>query len=212
MKNIKHVHSYGTCSNSYKTQNRYFLKMDGTDNSPKEMRFLAKMVSDNPDNKDREFSIIFSLIDDDIKVWENQTDGFVKGFVYKSPYTKEKKGKPDFSQMFIGSHPIINGVTYDLYDAPEITFQIMEQHTKEFPFMDVNLITEKLRKYSKQLREEFKKVLIPETDRVRLEDARKILTNCEANLNPNEVIALVRKFRFYKTQTYSFHELLAFIG
>ena len=175
------------------------------------MRFLAKMVSDDPNNKDREFSVIFSLVDDEIKVWENQTDGFGKGFVYKSPY-QLKRGKPDYSPMYVGSIVNINGVKYELYDAPENSYETMESHPEEFPFMDTKLIAKKLKPYYTPLKNEFKKCIIPETDRVLLEDATEIITKCEAHLNKSEVIAVVRKFRFYKTKTYSFEELLTYIA
>ena len=185
--------------------------IDGTDNGPKEMRFLAKMVSDNPDNKDREFSIIFSLLTDEIKVWENQSDGFDGGFVYKSPYAL-KRGKPDFAPMFLGSIVTINGIKYELTGAPENTYEIMEQNLNIFSQMDANKIIPKLRKYSRTIKEEINKCIIPGTDRIKLEDANRILTNCEANLSKNEVLAMVRKFRFYKTQTYSYHDLMAAIA
>lgn len=175
--------------------------------NPKELRFLAKMVSDNPDNRDREFSIIFSLVDDDIKVWENQSNGFDGGFVFKSAHDR-KRGTPEFAKMYIGSKLKINGVEYELTSAPECTFDAMEKDPIKYPQMNVEIILRKLKPYKGKLETDFEKCLIPETDRIKLEDATDVLEKCEANLNKNEVIAIVRKYRFYKTKTFLFNQLL----
>ncbi|EAY20072.1 RIB72 protein, putative [Trichomonas vaginalis G3] len=172
-----------------------------------ELRFLAKMISKNPDNDKREFSVIFSLVNDEVKVWENKTDGFDGGFVYKAPHIRPK-APPHYNDMYIGANVEINHVVYKLYGAPENTYEIMEAYSDDFPRSDLTVIIPKLKPIKSKLQEDMMQKLIPDTDRIKLTDAENILQHCGVELCEQEIISIIRRYRFFMTKTFSVQEFI----
>jgi len=87
--------------------------------------YLARMVSDNPEDADRRFTIEFFLADDTLRVFEQsmRNSGFVAGkFLDRN---KVKNGdtatwfKP--SDFFVGATIRINGFRFELLEADEST-------------------------------------------------------------------------------------------
>lgn len=117
-------------------------------NTPKEqiaeLIFTAKLDSEDQENKDREFVIRLSILDDEIKIWENETAGFRGGFFYKSPRYREKS-KFDPSKAYIGSRLTVNLYTFILVDAPDSTLNYMESQPDTFPYSDLSIVLEKVR-------------------------------------------------------------------
>lgn len=174
----------------------------------KELRFLAKMISDNPDNDKREFSVIFSLVDDEVKVWENKTDGFDGGFVYKAPHYRPK-APPRYQDMYIGAKVDINRVIYKLYGAPENTYEIMEVDPDNFPMCDLTLITNKLRPIKEKLESDMMEKIITDTDRARVSDVEHIFEQCGVELTQQEIVSIVRRYKFFNTKTFNVNEFLS---
>lgn len=175
------------------------------------LHFSAKLISDDPNNADRKFIVTFSLEDDEIKVWEVQTDGYRGGMFYKSPHYRDE-GKPKFSEMFIGSTITVNGASFELLDAPDTTFERMEKQVDDFPFSDLSIIFEKLRKnFNKEKLENiFKEKCIPGTQRIKKSDYSEILSQNDFGLNKHEIITLYRRFKFYSTDTFDSGEMVKY--
>ena len=154
-----------------------------------EISFSAKMLSENILNKDRQFIIKFSLIDDEIKIWEIPTEGFSGGFYFKTSHIRNKN-LPNYSIMFISSIININGINFEIINAPESTLQFMESQTSNFIVSDLFNIIQKISKLNikKKLEEEFFKKDLKNFTRISLLDTKLILKNNFNNiLNLHEI-------------------------
>lgn len=174
-----------------------------------ELIFAAKMISNEPENKDRSFVIRFSTEDDEIKIWENEMSGFRGGFFYKSPHYRNK-GPFDPSIAYLGSEITINLTKFQLIDAPDITFNLMESQPEKYPFSDLNRVCEKLRelKSPEELQNLFKKYDKDNIGRILLSDALKLFKEEFPELNDQEIKTVMRRYRFYNTNRFDYSDLL----
>jgi hypothetical protein len=183
----------------------------GGDKDPNaELIFTAKLISDDSLNENRDFVVRFSLTSDEIKVWENDSPGFREGFFYKSPHHRAP-GKFDPSVAYIGAQVTINMAKFLLVGAPESTLNFMEASPDNFPISDLSLIMQKLRLKltAEQVRPLFLEFDIEKIGRILTSDAFKVLGRPEFGLSRHEQITVTRRYRFYKTDRFTYEDFLS---
>ncbi|NXC38118.1 EFHC2 protein, partial [Penelope pileata] len=133
-----------------------FMEKDRTALESNTLRFLAKLVTDNPIDKDRKFVICYFLSDDTISVFEHiqQNTGILGGKFLekgriKKPGQELFKSEPSeyfkAQDLFIGARVCFHGHNFLLVDADEYTINYMEKHANEFAVADAGYIFKKLK-------------------------------------------------------------------
>lgn len=178
--------------------------------SIQDLVFSAKIISDDPNFRDRKFSIIFSMNNDSIKVWEKESDGFKGGFFFKTPRTNVT-GKFNPNITFIGNIIEINHTSFLLTDAPESTLNYMESQPDLFSVTDLLCIVNKLHECTtkEELLNKFQQIDKNSVNQVNLDEAEKIFS--QTNLNPHEIRTLIRRYRFYNTKWFLYSDFFAIL-
>lgn len=179
------------------------------DPSLPELVFEAKMESDDPNNADRTFIIRFSQDDDEIKIWENPSDGYNGGFFYVSPRGRPKK-PADPSLPYLGNSITVNGVTFILTEASDSTFNAMEARSDVYPFSDLSTVVQEINKAINKtdLESKFKELDTEKTERIPLEMAKKALEELLPAFNRHQIATILRRYRYYMTNLFAYGEFL----
>ncbi|KAM6985038.1 EF-hand domain-containing family member C2 [Aplochiton taeniatus] len=173
------------------------------------LRFVGKMESSNPVNRERLFVISFYLSDDSITVYEPpQRNSGVLGGQFLERGRVKKPGQELFKSemskyfsaqdLFVGARLNINSRIFLLVDADEYAFNYMEQHAEEFPRANMGAIISKLRSIPEAKQREIKQFLSlsdpGNTGLIPYEPFRGLLVGLECGLSEHEVMMLGRCF------------------
>ncbi|KAJ0070118.1 hypothetical protein NL108_002431, partial [Boleophthalmus pectinirostris] len=134
------------------------------------LNFVAKMVTDNPVDKDREFIISFYLSDDTISVFERtQRNSGVLGGKFLERGRVKKPGQELYKSavskyftaqdFYVGAVLCLNNHNFQLTDADEYTFNYMGKYAEEFAIANVGTILSKLRSIPEDKQKEIKTFL-----------------------------------------------------
>ncbi|XP_076666414.1 EF-hand domain-containing family member C2 [Andrena cerasifolii] len=130
------------------------------------LRFRARMVSNVPLNKDRQFIIRIFLMDDGISIFEltKRNSGFIRGsFQGKMQVMLPNQEiltskKPDYykpADFYIGARVNLNEFIFEITSADVYALRYMEIHCDKFPQANVKLIMRKLRQILTPVYKEF---------------------------------------------------------
>lgn len=101
------------------------------------LRFLAKFVDPQFQDKDRIFAICFYLADDTVSIFEkfSRNSGFASGrFLNRGKYVNEASGQYFAARDFgVGKTYVINKFHFTTYDADEYAMAYMESDNNQFP-------------------------------------------------------------------------------
>uniref|UniRef100_A0A3B4AFN7 EF-hand domain-containing family member C2 n=1 Tax=Periophthalmus magnuspinnatus TaxID=409849 RepID=A0A3B4AFN7_9GOBI len=171
------------------------------------LNFEAKMVTENPVDKDRVFIISFYLRDDTISVFEKiqKNSGVLGGaFLQRGRVKKPGQDQSQRSQYFtaqdfyVGAVLCLNKRNFQLIEADEYTLNYMEQHADEFARADVGSILSKLRSISDDKQREIQTFLTLSDPSgsgfIHYEPFRGLLMGLECGLSEHEVLVLSRCF------------------
>ncbi|XP_065533163.1 EF-hand domain-containing family member C2 isoform X2 [Lathamus discolor] len=133
-----------------------FLEKDRIGMESNILRFLAKLITDSPIDKDRKLIISYFLSDDTISVFEHvQRNSGMHGGKFlergriKKPGQELFKSEPSeyfkAQDLFVGARVCFHGHNFLLVDADEYTLNYMEKHANEFSVADVGVILKKLK-------------------------------------------------------------------
>ncbi|XP_075287045.1 EF-hand domain-containing family member C2 isoform X2 [Opisthocomus hoazin] len=133
-----------------------FMEKDRSGMESNILRFVAKLITDSPVDKDRKFIISYFLSDDTISVFEHkqQNTGILGGKFLergriKKPGQELFKSEPSeyfkAQNLFVGARVCFHGHNFLLVDADEYTFNYMEKHANEFSMADIGVILKKLK-------------------------------------------------------------------
>ncbi|XP_063811697.1 EF-hand domain-containing family member C2 isoform X1 [Pseudophryne corroboree] len=142
-----------------KPPQRDFIKFMEKDRNGLEsniLRFVAKLISDNPIDKERKFIISYFLSDDTIVVFEPpQRNSGILGGKFLERCRVKKPGQELFksemseyfkaADLFVGARVNFHGYNFILVDADEYVFNYMEKNVNEFPMANIASIKSKLR-------------------------------------------------------------------
>jgi len=133
-----------------------FMEKDRRGLDSNVLRFLARMDTDKPIDKDRRFIISYFLSDDTILVFEPpvRNSGIIGGkFLERGrikkpgqmPYSTELSEYYMAPDLHVGACVSFNKHKFVLIDADEYAFRYMEEHSFEFAKSNLTTIIEKIR-------------------------------------------------------------------
>ncbi|NXL33731.1 EFHC2 protein, partial [Glaucidium brasilianum] len=202
-----------------------FMEKDRSGMESNILRFLAKLVTDSPIDKDRKFIISYFLSDDTISVFEHteQNTGILGGKFLergriKKPGQELFKSKPSeyFSgeNLFVGARVCFHGHNFLLVDADEYTFNYMEKHANEFSVADIGVILKKLKDVTELRSQEIRQVFAatdPEhTKVIKYEPFRDLIVSItDGVFSEHEIRTLGRYYSVREEYEMDLHFLLA---
>jgi hypothetical protein len=118
----------------------------------KVLRYLAKMITDKPEDSAREFVISFFLADRTIMISEppKRNTGIVGGPFLKRLLAKDlSENKADVlteGHFFVGAVLAVGGHLFSVADTDSGTLEYMEEHPERFAYSDFPLVVERVAK------------------------------------------------------------------
>ncbi|KAM4045618.1 EF-hand domain-containing family member C2 isoform 1-T1 [Anomaloglossus baeobatrachus] len=157
-----------------------FMEKDRNGLDSNVLRFVAKLITDNPIEKERTFIVSYFLSDDTISVFEPlQRNSGIMGGKFLERCRIKKPGQELFKcemseyfkaeDLFVGSRVNFNGHKFILVDADEYVFRYMEKNVQEFPMADIASIMSKLRSIGESNSREIKQQFVANDPRNRNE-------------------------------------------
>jgi len=180
------------------------------------LRFLAKLISDNPSDEERKFMVSFYLRDNAVQVYEiagkntgRQSSKFIEKQRIKNPYSKTYYSEKDFVP---GNVIYVNKFIFKLLECDEYTRKYMRDNPEIFHDSNVNTIVGKIKgKVQNENYDDFLvkmlSVIDPQgTNFASLEDIHKGFTQLGIILSEMEVMSLIGSLR-KKGNYYSMEDL-----
>lgn len=119
------------------------------DESTQVLNFAAKLISDYPEDRRRQFMVSYFLCDKTMAIYEKQVpnSGFRAGKFLQRTRVRNPETKAFFepSAFYVGARIHVSGRIFELFDAAPHTFCLMEAHSEDFPDADLPKIVENLK-------------------------------------------------------------------
>ncbi|XP_015218867.1 EF-hand domain-containing family member C2 isoform X1 [Lepisosteus oculatus] len=174
------------------------------------LRFVGRMVSDNPIDSERKFIISFYLSDDTISIFEppQRNSGMIGGKFLERGRIK-KPGQELFKSqcseyfkaedLYVGARVCFNNQEFQLVDADEYVFSYMEQHAEEFPKGNIGTIISKLRSITepkmKEIKQSFMMIDPENTGEIAYEPFRNLLMDMAGGgMSEHEIMTIGRHY------------------
>ncbi|XP_010012212.1 PREDICTED: EF-hand domain-containing family member C2-like, partial [Nestor notabilis] len=202
-----------------------FLEKDRIGMESNILRFLAKLITDSPIDKDRKLIISYFLSDDTISVFEHaqRNSGILGGKFLergriKKPGQELFKSEPSeyfkAQDLFVGASVCFHGHNFLLVDADEYTLNYMEKHANEFSVADVGAILKKLKGITEPRSREIRQLFAatdPDHNKVIEYDAFRnlIVSITDGALSDHEMVTLGRYYGVKDEYEMDLHYLLA---
>ncbi|KFM10066.1 EF-hand domain-containing family member C2, partial [Aptenodytes forsteri] len=202
-----------------------FMEKDRSGMESNILRFLAKLVTDSPIDKDRKFIISYFLSDDTISVFEHiqRNTGILGGKFLergriKKPGQELFKSEPSeyfkAQNLFVGARVCFHGHNFLLVDADEYTFNYMEKHANEFSVADVGVILKKLKDIaeprSREVRQVFAATDPEHTKVIEYDPFRNLIVSItDGAFSEHEIMTLGRYYSVQDEYEMDLHFLLS---
>ncbi|XP_053560606.1 EF-hand domain-containing family member C2 [Bombina bombina] len=135
---------------------RKFMEKDRNGLESNVLRFVAKLDTDNPIDKDRKFILSYNLSDDTIVVFEPpQRNSGILGGKFLERCRVKKPGQEIFKSelseyfkaedLYVGARVNLQSHNFILVDADEYVFNYMEKNLNQFPMADLGTVVSKIR-------------------------------------------------------------------
>ncbi|XP_071993870.1 EF-hand domain-containing family member C2 [Engystomops pustulosus] len=187
-----------------------FMEKDRNGLDSNVLRFVAKLITENPIDKERTFIISYFLSDDTIAVFEplQRNSGIIGGkFLERCRVKKpgQELFKTEMSEyfkakdLFVGARVNFNGHKFVLIDADEYVFRYMEKNAYEFPMADIASIMSKLRNIVESSPREIKQHFVANDPRnsneMTYEAFRNVMVEiCDRKLTEHEIMTVGRHY------------------
>ncbi|XP_052530162.1 EF-hand domain-containing family member C2 [Tympanuchus pallidicinctus] len=188
-----------------------FMEKDRRGLESNTLRFLAKLATENPIDKDRKFVICYFLSDDTISVFEHTQRNtgilggkFLERSRIKKPGQELFKSEPSeyfkAQDLFIGARVCFHGHNFLLVDADEYTINYMEKHANEFAVADAGFIFKKLKDIaeprSREIRQVFAAADPQHTKVIEYDPFRNLIVSItDGAFSEHEIMTLGRHYR-----------------
>ncbi|XP_072708438.1 EF-hand domain-containing family member C2 isoform X1 [Ciconia boyciana] len=202
-----------------------FMEKDRSGMESNILRFLAKLITDSPIDKDRKFIISYFLSDDTISVFEHiqRNTGILGGKFLergriKKPGQELFKSEPSeyfkAQNLFVGARVCFHGHNFLLVDADEYTFNYMEKHANEFSVADIGVILKKLKDiagpHSQEIRQVFAATDPEHTKVIEYDPFRNLIVSItDGAFSEHEIMTLGRYYGVRDGYEMDLHFLLA---
>ncbi|OHT06166.1 hypothetical protein TRFO_25861 [Tritrichomonas foetus] len=170
------------------------------DENTQVLNFSAKMISDYPEDRRRQFVVSYYLCDKTMAVFEMQVpnSGFRAGKFLQRTRVRDPKTKQFFepSAFYVGAKIHVSGRNFELLDAAPHTLCLMEAHADDFPEADITTVIQNLinvcMQTTKSVRAIFEEKDPRKTGFVSIDDAKAIFKQFVPQITPHAVITLTR--------------------
>ena len=166
------------------------------------LNFKAKLISEHPEDRRRQFMISFFLCDNTMAIFEANVPN--SGFKAGKFLQRTRVRNPDTNQFFVaqafyvGAKIRASGRVFELLDAAPHTYNLMEARSDEFPVANIENVLNNLKSIlmsqTADLRAAFEKKDPVKCGYVLREEAEEILAPFTEKLIPHEVKTLLRAF------------------
>lgn len=186
-----------------------FMECDRRGLDSNVIRFLARMDTEKPIDKDRRFIVSYFLSDDTILVYEPpvRNSGILGGKFLERCRIKKPDQTPYSTQMseyyrapdlYVGALVSFNKHKFILIDADEYAFRYMEEHPQEFPKCNLQSILDKVRSKLNANRDDvrafFTRYDSSGAGVVEYDQFRQLLQQLDHTLTEQEIMSLARHF------------------
>uniref|UniRef100_A0A8D0GMK5 EF-hand domain-containing family member C2 n=1 Tax=Sphenodon punctatus TaxID=8508 RepID=A0A8D0GMK5_SPHPU len=202
-----------------------FMEKDRQGLESNMLRFLAKLLTNDPIDKDRKFVISYFLSDDTISVFEppQRNTGVLGGKFLergriKKPGQEPFKSEPseyyEAQNLFIGAKVCFHGHYFLLVDADEYAFNYMEKHANEFSVANINIILNKLKTIGEPRSREIKQIFAAtdpqHTQMIEYDTFRNLMVNiADGKLSEHEIMTIGRYYSVREESAMDINFLLA---
>ena len=196
----------------------FLFLLDMDDENTQVLNFSAKMISDYPEDRRRQFVVSYYLCDKTMAIFEMQVpnSGFRAGKFLQRTRVRDPKTKQFFepSAFYVGAKIHCSGRVFELLDAAPHTLCLMEAHSDEFPEADISNVIQNLigicQQTTRDIRALFEEKDTRKTGFVQVEDAKELFKQFVPQITPHAVLTLVRAFE-KDDGTYEYNLLLNYM-
>ena len=174
------------------------------------LNFKAKLISDHPEDRRRQFMISYFLCDNTMAIFEANVPN--SGFRAGKFLQRTRVRNPDTNQFFVaqafyvGAKIRASGRVFELLDAAPHTYNLMEARSDEFPVANIETVLTNLKNIlmsqTADLRAAFEAKDPVKCGYVLRDEAEEILAPFTEKLIPHEVKTLLRAFEDGNKFTY----------
>ncbi|XP_063300338.1 EF-hand domain-containing family member C2 [Pelobates fuscus] len=202
-----------------------FMEKDRNGLESNVLRFVAKLATDNPIDKERKFIISYFLCDDSVSVFEPpQRNSGIDGGKFLERCRVKKPGQELFKSelsdyfkaedLFVGARVKFNDHNFILVDADEYVFNYMEKNANEFPMADIIAIISKLRSIAEPRPREIKQLFAANdpgnSTEMAYETFRNILVDIsDKQLTEHQIMTIGRYYSVREKPEIDLNSLLA---
>lgn len=191
----------------------------------KALRFICRMIEDDvhvltPAERDRKFVLTYHLYDDTISVYEPplRNSGIIGGKflergVVRKPGSWQNYKAPEF---YVGAVVELNNRLFELTEADNFTYKVMEENPADFPFSDFRRVIDRLCSQAEgkgeELRTAFIDMDVDGSGHLNEEELHSALTSVDISLEKQEIITIIRHFDVNHDGRLSIEKLLSELG
>ncbi|EAY11807.1 hypothetical protein TVAG_458790 [Trichomonas vaginalis G3] len=166
------------------------------------LNFKAKMLSDYPEDRRRQFMISYYLCDKTMAIFEANVpnSGFRAGKFLQRTRVRNPETKKFFEPeaFYVGAKIQASGRVFELLDAAPHTFCLMEANSDQFPDADISSVVNKLSQVcmgqTKNLRPLFENYDKAKTGIVEKSEAEQVLSSFQPELSRHSIVTILRAF------------------
>lgn len=187
------------------------------DESTQILNFKAKLISDYPEDRRRQFMISYYLCDKTMAIFEAAVpnSGFRSGKFLQRTRVRNPETKQFFepSAFYVGAKIQASGRVFELLDAAPHTFCLMEARSDEFPDADISNVVDRIKQIcmsqTKNLRKLFEEKDVAAAGTISLEDAEAVLLQFVPKISKHAVKTVLRAFE--ENGRFNYNPLLNYI-
>ena len=187
------------------------------DENTQVLNFKAKMLSDYPEDRRRQFMISYYLSDKTMAIFEAAipNSGFRSGKFLQRTRIRNPATKQFYepSAFYIGAKIQAAGRVFELLDAAPHTFCLMEARADEFPDADLGSVISRIKQIcmgeTKDLRKLFEERDDSASGFISMADAEDVLSKFVPKISPHAVKTVLRAYE--NNGQFEYNPLLTFI-
>ena len=187
------------------------------ENDRKLLRYMARLDTTAPEDRDRIFVIKYYLADDTVGVFEppRKNSGIIGGKFLERTRIKKPQSHEYYSQsdFYTGATIEVTMFRFIIYQADEYTLSYMESDPESHPMSDMGYIAAQLgpeiAAKKEALAAEFAKYDGAGEGKVSYEVLQEVLASFGLELNDQALITLMRRFDLEKEGKVSYEQILS---
>lgn len=180
------------------------------------LKYMARLISDNPVDAARVFRITWYLDDDTLAVYEppQRNSGVLGGaFARRNKYKNSDTGEYfKCSDFFVGAQVAINSHRMEIESADDYSMKHMETSASQWPFSSIDFVLrtlkDKLQDASRSLRTMFRKYDLDKSQTITIDEFEEMLLAYSLGLPKQASITVFRAFDVDGSGTIDYEEFM----